>query len=801
MSNITWTHRADYPRFLATSGRKTEITTWTNSGPSWQPVWDAKVLPSCNSWAAESDSATFARGDNADEVIYLLGLAGWIDNVASYHNKLLSYGKWLEANRGNWLSWTDTGRRDQTMALAHCYNWLRTGVVTFSAADRALVGDGVADISAGASANPNEYIDGHSHGDQAAALVAGLAIAGEFGTGYDFRTVAETRINAAFDFWYGPAGTMNPSRMQTLRYFCDDGATYDGAWYGATTFWGASTLLLAMASGLVQNSETANALQLLGEDYDPLTSEAWTQKIPEFMLWAFARGDLHYWKLGNDTYRQSSSHQVRYNHRMALGWGIRHGGAFRKNAHWLRNTLHSAAEADSQVSNYDYAYEIPLWDPSASANAPPQHPKDNASLAKTKFFDVPGSFWHRNTWDTQAAVIDVEVKPWYYHGHSHLDRGAMQVSCLDDMVVCHSGKYGISTCTSAYGGRHNRAYYQQSIAHSGIPCFPAADITHTALFSTGRAACPHGGGQLFRRWWNGSSWRYDPDNLYLMQNDGGGAAWRVAEHEIVNELGATWTLLCSDITKAYQRDMSDAGTTYARVSLCHVKDLVIKGEWAWPIVLRYARAVMAPARSTQGAFVPWHSWGQWSESWPHGTSPQTGDTRRFRAAGWRGHAKCLIDLYNWQSFTIQHVGDGPNNSYGYGSQQFYYESENFSPTLSASGNYFPDLGMWRFQATCAVNASEVHWLFLVMPMAVADEPPEYSWVDVPDWYGVRFGTTAHEFRVHKTLNQAMTGQDTTPPGAPTNLQTVPGNAQVLLSCSPNSEDDMDHYRAKYRVKV
>ncbi len=801
MSNITWTARPNHPRSFCTSARKTEITGWTNSSSSWKTVWDADIIPYCNIWAAESDSTTFARGDDVDEVIYLLGLAGWVEGTAAYHNKLISFGKWLNSNRSSWLAWQDTGRRDQCLAQAWCYDWLCTGIVTFSAADRALIGDGVRDIAAGAPDNANEYIDGHSHGDQAAALHAGLAIAGEYGSGYDFRSDAEDIINACFDFWYGPAGTMTPSRMQTLRYFCDQGATYDGAWYGATTWWASSMLFLGMLNGLVQNTETPASLQLLGDDYDPVTSEPWAQKIAEFALWAYCRGDLHYWTLGNDTYRQGSEHEVRYNHRLSMGWMIRYGGTLRKCARWLRDTLHAAALADGNVSKYHYAFEIPLWNPADAENSS-QHPKLVEGLAKTKFFSVPGTFWHRNSWEpASAAVVQVNTKSLYYTGHNHLDCAAMQINCLDDMPLCHSGKYGVSGCTSTYGGRHHRAYYQQSIAHSGIPCFPASDITHTALFGTGRANCPHGGGQLFRKWYNGSSWKYDPDNLYLMQTDGGGAAWRVAETECLNPTGSTYTLLCSDITKAYQRSMDDSGTTYARVSLCEVKDLVIKGEWSWPIVLRYVRAQMATGRNTLGAFVPWHGWSQWAESWPHGTGPQTGDTRRFRSTGYRGHAKCLIDIYNWQNFTVQHVGDGPLNSYGYGSSQFLYDGENFSPTLSCSGNYYPDLGQWRVQMTCATSGVEVHWVFLVLPMAVADEPPEYSWVDVPNWYGVRFGTTAHEFRVHKTLNQVMTGVDTEAPAAPDNTQAVAGDTLVTLSCSPNSEDDMSHYHAKYRVKV
>lgn len=111
----------------------------------------------------------------------------------------------------------------------------------------------------------------------------------------------------------------------------------------------------------------------------------------------------------------------------------------------------------------------------------------------------------------------------------------------------------------------------------------------------------------------------------------------------------------------------------------------------------------------------------------------------------------------------------------------------------------PDLGRYRVEVSPGTPKEEDYFVNLIMPIADGESPPAFEWFEEASYYGVRFG--GEEFRIHKTIDQALwSGADTQPPAAPQNLaaEVGPGSGQVTLTWDPNT-DDAVKYRGYYRT--
>lgn len=800
MSILTYTVRVDYPRLHCISGDKTAITTRTNATGSWKTVWDGTYKTGVDNLLGDTD-LSLCDSEGCIEDFFALGLYGWIENTASYHTKLLSAAKYLASHDSLWPSWTSINARMYACAMAYAYEFLRTGVITFSAADRAIVGGMCADY-AGDKGWPstNDWFHGHSPGDYMGVLACGLVLAGEYGSGYDFRTEATHLIDEALDMWYGADATA-PSRLEVVRYFYADGGSLEGGNYTRLSNYECLFMLNFVSNAFIRNTETPNSLQLNGSDYAPWTDEEWVQKLPEYLLWWERRGDGDCFGI-HDTNR--SYPWFHGDARRMLEILITRGGNWRKQIRWMRDILNTENIAGGEGSWSNYSHSVVFWDPADTDNASLSPAATTPAIAKTRFFDPPGSFWHTNSWDKpNSCIINVECPKWFaYYGHMHLLAGAMQISVKNDMVLCCTGCYRSGDDPSDYGGSHFRTWYQQSISHSGVPLIHKSGLTHTNRNAAGtRVSYPSGlGGQLWRRRYDGSNWDYEPDDLDALLTDDSALGWRITTPTQVANTDDYAFWHC-DLRRAYLYEPTDYGTSAERVTVCETKDLIIKGESVWPIVLRLTRI-----NATSTSYVKrqhFHSYNQWTSTYPHGDG---GDTRRFAATGSKGTGKVVIDLYNWPDFTAQQVGGGSTVTGGFSQYQFYFDGVNYPPTTALNARWPPDIGRYRLDLIAAIARNDEYYATLIMPMGVNDTPQEYEWVDIDNWYGVKFATTGHEYRVHKTLAQAeylSAGEeaDTTPPAAPVGLAAVAGDTKVVLTWTPNTESDMASYDVYYRVKV
>jgi hypothetical protein len=785
MSILTYTVRSDYPRIFTTSGEKTAITTRTNDIDSWKAVWDLQVLPAATSLVASSDE-DIMDSDSCYDNCMTLGLAGWIENSTTYHNKLLSAAKWLAQNTSYIPGWTS--RRYRLLALCYAYNFLRTSVITFSEADRKIIGDVIVAYS-NKTYSTNEFLDGHSAGNVMAVLVCGITLNAESGSGYDYSSAATTRIGYGLDFWFG-ASQGAETHLDTWRYWSADGSHWMGAWYSHLGLWKASFALKAVDTGFIQNSETPNSLQLNGVDY-AITDEAWLEKIGEYCLNSWWRGDEEYWAVGDIS--KITNPLFHQNTRHSLSFLQTYGGDFRKPISWLYDQYQARIEAAGQNSGAKRAHDILFHDPSDTDNAA-THPRDHTpAVSTTRYFDPPGGFWHRSTWDyDNACIINIECMREFFSGHTHLNCGAIQICVKDDMVLLNTGLYS----GSMYGGDHHRYWYQQSIGHSGVPLIDDNAATHYNYNLGGTwTEYPSGiGGQL----WKMFGAEKDAYNINDIRFDAGGEAWLRCEVTKFED-STDFAFLNMDIRKAYLFEYDEIDTDAERVRLCEIRYVIIKGEGVWPIVFRVVRIQSRLANMVKRDHF--HSYNNFAFTYPHADGGGNGPTLRASATGYQGNSKVLIDLYNRQDYTSYIVGGGLPDVFGYQAHSFEYNNTNYPPEESASTRERPDLGRYRVEFLANTQRTEEYFVELIHPMGVQDSPLNYTWIDDADWFGVRFSGSAHEYRIHKTLDRATMTGDSTAPGHVTGLTATPGDTQVVLGWTPNTDADIASYKAYKRTKV
>jgi hypothetical protein len=808
VSILTYTVYPTRPRMFCTSSDQVAITAATDATTGWLSSW-AGTITQCNGWVSSGMDLT--AGESVYDRFFALGLAGWIENEHSYHDTLLTQARSLAQNTAIWYGNSSTSHRHQELALAYAYDWLRTGVITFPAADRRIIGDAIV-ARCVSSTLSTEYLDGHSAGDMMAELCCALAIYGESGTGYDYTTWATAQIDQALDFYYG-ATPGAVCRLDTLRYLCGDGGHYIGCWYSQLELWEMFWLLQAVDKGFVPNRETPNSLQLNGTNYAPLTDETWVAKLPEYVLNSWCRGDKDFFAI-NDTARVSNPFLHDYT-RNSLAFLIKNGGAYRKQLRWLADYLHAEAVARGQYTAYQRAHEYVFWDPSDTDNASEAPSVSVDAPAKTRLFKPPGSFWHRNTWNyPESCVINIECNERYFYGHKHLNVGAMTMTVRDDVVLIgQSGLYNTQDSSALYGGDHHRRYHQQSIAHSCVPLFPCianAPTQHSAHRASDGARVQYasGGGQLWKTWVEGGTTNYDCYNISSMRFDGAGLAWDASTVSL-EEDNDDFAFLHIDASNAYVSD-SDHGV---KPVSCRMAIVVIKRESIWPIVFRLvtmaindlSTAIAQPnwAPYPPGAVrsIPYHVSHAPSMTYLNqGTEDQL--TRRIEAQGIVGSGKIVLDVWDpkgtksWTSYGMDNI-----NANGYGAHQFIMRQDNWPPTNAAIARFDPDLGRYTVEVFSDRPVATEQFCELYQPRGAKDAPVAYTWYRDNDWIGVRFSSSDHQYNIHQREIWAVMTGDNTPPAKVQGVIATPLDSAFSLRWTPNTEGDLDHYHVYYREKV
>lgn len=725
-----------YPRIFVRATDKTAITARTDSTSSWKTYWDNRLTPYITTLKGQTDATICAVNGNSYSRFMCLGLWGWIENDTAAHTKLLSAAKYLAQTTGIWSSWTQ--RRYQVLCLAYAYNFLRTGVITFAAADRKIIGDALMSMTTGGTNDTQEFLDGHSAGNYMAYFIAAATLYGESGSGYDYTAAATTKMDAALGFWFGDI-TDDVCHMDSWRYFGDQGAHWMGASYTQIGGWKMSFMLNAMQSALTD-------ITLDSVAYDPIADESWIEKIGEFFLHIWMRGDDDYFTV-MDTARVVEP-WVHDQMRQTLGFLITNGGTYRKPLRWMLDTLN----AKETVASYAPIHDVLFYDPADADNAslPPQ----STSIARTFYANPPGTYFYRSTWDYKTAcVVQIECPERYFQGHSHLNRGSIQIAFKDDMVLGHSGLYRTSDANANFNGPHHHYYYQQSIACSGVPLCDDGTYVHYAYNELGSwFAYPTAlGGQTWKM--DGTTKdAYDVDELTTA---GGGESWLAAE--MTRPVTATddYDFVVCDVQRAYVRDYTELGGATERIRACKIKYLIIKRETDWPIVLRVM--TMESRLAAMEKRDVWHSYGQWT------LSDAANGARRGTAQGYRGVGKVVIDLYNPSDFDVAQVGGGTLDGSGYAAQQFYYDGTNYPPSNPCPARYLPDLCRYRLEHVAANDRTEETFVQLLMPMGIAESPPEYTWIDNATWFGVRFTASGTEYKIAKATDTvAMTAGEEEP---------------------------------------
>jgi hypothetical protein len=807
VSILSYTVRNTYPRLFCTTDEKTALTTRTDTTASWKAMWDGYLTTGVGTLKGTADAliSTNSSGTPQEAVFQkflLLGLYGWIENDAACHTKLLSAAKYLAQNQSIgsvWFSTDSTSKRYQELALACAYDFLRTGVITFSAADRKIIGDAMG-VQCQKSYLSSEYLDGHSSGFAMSQMVCALVLYGESGTGYNYTAWATSVIDTALDFWYGSApGAV--CKLDTNRYFSADGGTQLGCWYGQLDLWKCAMFLHVASKAFVQNTETANALQLNGIDYDPLTYETWLQEVPEFIANSWMRGDKDYWTI-HDTDRTSNPFFHDYT-RTALSFFVANGGTWRKHLAFIWDTLHDEAIARAQFAYYQAVLDVILFDPANADNAIEYPWLAATQKPKTVLFKPPGEFFHRNTWqvtnNSGSCVVNIGCNERYFAGHRHVNVGSIGIMVGTDVVLGGStGLYETGDANAKYGGNHHRNWYQQSIAHSGIPLVTCNAGTHTNLNVGGsRVAYNDAGGQKFRTGTRTGSTVYDVYNVSDLRFEGGGEMWHIADSSLEEDTD-DFAFLYVDALESYMANYTSYTTS--PIKGMDFRYLVIKREGLFPMVLAVCRmnvlAASFPAGNTKTYQI--HTYADPMIS-PSSVTP---DCTEVVSVGYRGTGKVTASFYTPAgNYRFAKSSMAMPNTAGYGISQFWVVNANYPPATAAGTRYMPDIGRYTVSVDTLVSRDVDYFAVLYQPRGINDGAIPFTWEVNDNWIGVRFGSSAHTYSVHKNYVQAIMSGDSSAPAAPTGLVATSLDESVQLTWNPNTETDVVGYNTYYREKV
>ena len=766
MPVTSYTVYSNRPRLFFRDTDVATITTRTNTSSQWQDTWDNIIIPNASSIESTQSHSTIASNDNVANKAMTLSLTGLIDSISGNKIKAIGLAEYIAAN----LSTIGASEKWALLAMAYIFDLLYADM---TGTQRTNVGTGILTLCDSMRYDINEYIHGTTNGEQMAQLLGALTIHGH-------TSGASTRLDEALGWFYGsiPGGK---AAIETDRYFSADGGDGKGTWYSQFEKRYTLFALEAIVNGF-------SAFSVDSAAYSPFTDETWIAKVSEWFINTCYRGNGDYHSIGDTARTSNPWYHESTRHGFAIL--IRRGG-FRKQMRWLHDQLQAKSLSLGQVSGYERAHEIFLWDPNDSNNASVA-PKDaSPAISKSRIFTPTGFYCGRDTWDyPNSCSIFLDCEQYYFRSHSHLSRGGIGISIKDDMVLLPStGEYNTSDSAALFGGTHHRNWFQQSIAHSGVPLVFDSSQTHQNYASDNTLTTyPTGlGGQYWKR----VSSKRSPADINEMRNDNSGLAWLCSSFEKVEDVEGSYTFLYQDIRRAYLEQYTDFGTATERVLMAEVKYLIIWGIPPWPLVLRLARIQSRASSLTK------------RDHYHFSRAPLVSPTDgRITAYGFKQTGKIVIDQYPAANFIYTTIGGGALDANGFGQNDFKYNLNAYPPAFAANYRHSPDIGKYRVEVQPVVNKTDDIFVSLLQPMGASDAPIQYSWKETSDYVGVSFNGL--DWMIHKTNKLIITGAtDTTPPLAPTGVSAATGSANgtVTVAWNPNTEPDLAGYNVYYRTSV
>lgn len=701
MGNLKYTINPAAPRLLLTPAARAPLKARDDA------LWH-QVHASTEDLLSKSPSEVVDRTTRVDLKLFSLGLVGWLTEEQRYHNHLLACA--LELAGRSWAGWTN--RRYQMLAAAYAFDWLRTGIVSFSASDRRTI---AAKILANATwtGKDSEYIDGHSRGNLMAQFVGALAIS----EGSDIEQAKVlAQLDHALDFWFG-ASPGAPSAIDVERHYGSGSGKGTGYYFYAS--WMLWNFLLPVLNGLADKHLNGIAW----------SRESWMLQQPRYWLHAFDRGDGNYAPVG-DTNRLGNPwlHPSRRFAMAALASGLVNS-SYRGEMTWLLDRQ-NAFDPDPPPA-YERAIEWALIDRQAIPPKPPQFRETLTLLPDREYH-----YTSRPDDPAKSSQVWIRAEEFYKTNHAHLDCGSIQLHVEGKACLIDRNYYATSDESADYNGEAHRYFFQQTIAHSGTILVDSGETEpHRARVKPHSGSVPlldGKGGQRYKQYDHPTKGRiYYPGDARSLVEDGGGNAWRRCERGkglrwISGEEGK-WTHLAASIAPAYATE----GATTARVRRADLQWLVIHAGviWSRPLILILHR-VETDDKTNKKVLV---------------LNPgEQGDFEWSAPAGLLGS---------------RNVGSDNPARDGWFVDQFAYVSggKNYLPTgkMLAAERRAQDTGKLRIEVFPLEQREEDWFPVLLVPKLKGEASPPKAWIVEPDWYGVEFGSMA--FRLHKFETRAQVG--------------------------------------------
>jgi hypothetical protein len=653
--------------------------------------------------------------------------------------------------------------------------------------------------------NNDELIDGHSRLDTFSMALANLAYVG-------YGTTSVSLLTDSINFWWGGNSGLTlggAAALDTNRYASSCCGNIKGPAYSFLADWG--TLLFLH---VIKNAMTGITLD--GVAYDPVNDEQWIGQMPLWYLHLGLRGDLDFFKLGDSNRIVNPLFGTQARGVVSFLSAKPSSGQYRRRMHWMYDQLNSLkpTENGSYVRAPDFVF-VPKEDTSLSALDPAQPP----ALEKLRVFDVPGCFVYQSSWDKPNGSITFFNAPrFYYQGHPALDAGMIQITYKNDVVLCNSGFYDTGEANAGPGGTHNQYWDKLSISKSGIVLFDDGSVTPHEDYGNPSGTLnsyPSGeGGQYFKIF--GSA--RDPKTVAMMQNDGGGEAWKRCDGrtaatglELINTFTSGYTFYVNT-RRAYLKEYTDIDTSADRCRGCEYRIFLITDQTPEQIVFMAVRAQSKSPASSITKAQTWHFWGDPGNPGIAGAAKNLWDLKgRVVASGQNGTGKIVIDYYRQQDYDIVQVGDADASFTSVNGAKFRYNphgvdtSTNYPPTDNPSTRYLQDVGRFYVKVTPKVKSIEDNFVCLLRPMAVATTPVDVSFSDTVGFWLLTF-PDGKVYQISKTGASFVSSEsevDVMPPGA-TVLSGTAGNASAALGWTAlNADPTMvgGKYRAYCRVKV
>jgi|GEM_PF-4368899 len=681
----------NHPRLFFRDTDKATLKNRTTDINNWKSEW-AKILSWCehNKNRDNSDLAS----SSPDKNLITFAFVGWLENNAEYKNKAISVALYLSS-----LDSKDNGEaRDRVLAMAFVYDTLYNEP-EMSKSSRERIGKGILQQFGKLNEHTvngvsDERIAGHSRGNMVYKFIGAAAVANDNweSAPNDWKKYA----NEALLFWYED----EIGYMETVRYYCQNGGHLQGAWY----------TVLITSHDLLFFSSLANATK----NVNPFVQEDWVAKIPEWFVNTIMRGDdemLAYM----DTFRTASPI---FQTDTRLVTTILANRFDRGELRWIYERLNKKDNFNSP----NVVMDVIFLDKTKGLPVSPSLWR----YPKSRLFNPPGTYFYRTTWEyPQSTIIHINAESHYTMVHQHLDVGSISIAWKDDMVLlAPTGIY-----KDNFGDEHHRNWYARSVGHSGVPRVTNPADYYERHSNSGRNDNDpaNDGGQHWKKFDGPNGTKSSPYNIRDLLDSGNGNAWKNGEFQLLEET-ADYVYLKADIKQSYQKRHTDPLRT--PINEIHYLILKERPNHPYPMVLVYHK--IKSANSNWKKVIPWH----------FGSVP-TENKGRIIALGGRKTGKIVIDIFDPSRFQIATFGPG----------DYSYQGRAWPPETKGSSRDLLDLGGSRAEISPSLAQQHDEIVSLLMPMGANEEAPLYTWIQDPDWYGIRLGNEV--YRIHKTLNRAI----------------------------------------------